>query len=141
MNIHFNRSSTFAISLFHQFNFSSLTTREKKIVALVSVIFIGLAALYTIKKYWFPPSDKVYVKGQKVNGTLEGQGKIVYPNGETHIGNFKGGKLDGPNCSISYPNGEGWDGTFDDGKFINGTKYNWKTGKTTVVKSSISSKT
>ncbi len=86
---------------------------------------------------WVDSNGNVYT-GKKVDGEIEGYGRVVYSSGNIYLGEFKGGYSDGKGISY-YKNGDRYEGEWKDGECnglgiycfkINGGFYygEWKDG-------------
>lgn len=65
--------------------------------------------------YIFKESSAKYT-GAFVNGQLQGQGRIEYPNGDSYYGSWRNGKYNGPG-TLTMQNGTKVEGNWIDGEF------------------------
>lgn len=90
----------------------SLTSQQKKIMAIASLAFLLLAAaIYIMKPGCF--KNKIWKDDL---GTFNGFGTRNCPNGAIAEGEFKDGKLTGEGKKTD-PDGVVWKGEFNDGEF------------------------
>jgi antitoxin component YwqK of YwqJK toxin-antitoxin module len=60
-------------------------------------------------------------EGEFRNGLLNGQGMMIYPDGEKYVGEFKNGNRNGQG-TITFANGRVEEGIWADGKFVRAEK-------------------
>jgi hypothetical protein len=143
MNIYFNHFSNHFISHLNESVLPSLTSQQKRILIVASIAFGVLAACLIACRCCFklqisfisdddddsagnnsPQSsltkitltDGTIMEGSDFdeNGKLQGQGKITFPTGEVHQGEFRDGELFGEGIR-TLPNG-----AIKKGKFVYG---------------------
>jgi hypothetical protein len=85
----------------------SLSTKERRILLVASVIFALIALNYLIR-------NKDDSKASKAS-LFTGHGTFTTPNGDIMDGDFKEGKLNGPG-KVTHKDGEIWEGEFKENK-------------------------
>ncbi len=85
--------------------------------ALVAIVLLGLTVLTVPSKskgVLTYKEGKITYTGTIVNYRMNGQGKLVYENGDTYVGSFDNGVFEGQGKFTSH---QGWiyEGTFKNG--------------------------